>query len=248
MGCLQYLACATRPDIAFAVGVVSRFVAHPTAVHLSALKHILRYLKGSADLGLKLDGSSVLDFNLRTFVDSDFAGDLDGRKSTYGFVTYLGDAPVSWKSKKQGMVTISTTEAEYVGLSESARTVVWLRRLLSELGFTPPDLPPDDDSDDVSAPTASCISTAGTSPHPPSVMFSDNNGAIEIAHGGGKAVRTRHVDTRFHHVKDLTARRVVQVLKVSTLSQTADVFTKCLPSEPFRRHRESLGLTPLSHS
>ncbi|GKV41340.1 hypothetical protein SLEP1_g48885 [Rubroshorea leprosula] len=133
VGSLRYLTC-TRPDILFGVGLVSRYLEAPTTVHLKAAKRILRYIKGTTDFGLNYFASN--DFTLRGFSDSDWAGDIDDRKSTTGCVFYMGDTAFTWSLKKQPIVTLSTCEAEYVALNSCVTHVVWLRNLLKELRVT----------------------------------------------------------------------------------------------------------------
>ena len=127
---LRYLTC-TRPDILFAVGVISRFMKAPTSTHMKAAKRIIRYLKGTIDYALLY--SSSIDFKLVGFSDSDFVGDIDDRKSTTSFVFFMGDCAITWSSKKQSIVTLSTCEAEYVAATSCVGHAIWLRRLLEEL-------------------------------------------------------------------------------------------------------------------
>ena len=132
IGCLRYLTC-TRPDILFAVEVVSHFMDAPTSTHLKVAKRILRYLKGTIDLGLFYSYSD--DFNLVGYCDSDYEGHVYDRKSTWGIVFFLGDCVISWSTKKQSIVTLSTCEAEYVTATSCTCHAIWLRRLLMELNL-----------------------------------------------------------------------------------------------------------------
>lgn len=132
VGSLRYLTC-TRPDILFGVGLISRFMETPTTVHLKAAKRILCYVKGTLDFGLLYSSSKEL--KLVGYCDSDWAGNLDDRKSTTGFVFFLGDAAFTWRSKKQSIVALSTCEAEYVATTSCTCHAVWLRNLLKDLFF-----------------------------------------------------------------------------------------------------------------
>ncbi|XP_068692965.1 uncharacterized protein [Montipora capricornis] len=131
IGSLLYAAITTRPDIAQAVGVVSKFCANPTQSHLTAAKRILRYLKGTVYLGLSY---KCADVNLIGYSDADWAGDVDDRHSTSGNVFLLAKGAVSWLSKKQATVALSTAESEYVALSTATQDAIWLRRLLTNVG------------------------------------------------------------------------------------------------------------------
>lgn len=130
VGSLGYLTC-TRPDILYGVGLVSRYMESPTTTHFKAVKRILRYVKGTIDFGLLYPSSN--EFKLVGYSDSDCGGDVDDRKSTTGFVFYLGSSAFTWSSKKQPIVTLSTCEAEYVTATSSVCHAIWLRKLLKEL-------------------------------------------------------------------------------------------------------------------
>ncbi|XP_057249768.1 secreted RxLR effector protein 161-like [Beta vulgaris subsp. vulgaris] len=130
VGGLNYL-CHTRPDISYPVSVVSRFMHNPTSHHLGAVKRILRYVAGTTDFGIWY--SKLSDFKLFGFTDSDWAGCIDDRKSTSGYVFTLGSGVISWSSKKQETVALSSTEAEYTAITSAACQAIWLRRLLADL-------------------------------------------------------------------------------------------------------------------
>ena len=130
IGSLIYAMVCTRPDIAHAVGVVSRFMSRSGKQHWEAVKWILRYLKGLSDTSLYFTGASL---KLQGYVDADFAGDIDSRKSTTGFVFTLGGTAISWASNLQKIVTLSTTEAEYVAATKAGKEMIWLHGFLNEL-------------------------------------------------------------------------------------------------------------------
>ena len=132
VGSFLYAAIATRPDIAQAVGVISKFNANPSQAHLTAVKRIFRYLKGTLDVVLeyrKIDKSC----SLTGYSDADWAGDQDDQHSTSGNLFLMAGGPVSWLSKKQAIVALSTAEAEYVALSRATQETIWIRRLLDSL-------------------------------------------------------------------------------------------------------------------
>ena len=132
VGSLKYLAVSTRLDIAFSVNNLARFNSNPQKEHWTALKQILKYLKGTTNIGIlyKQDGSD----KCVGYSDTDWAGDPSDRKSTSGYIFMFSDGPISWRSKKQKCVALSTVEAEYVALSGAAQEFLWLRQLEVELG------------------------------------------------------------------------------------------------------------------
>jgi len=130
VGSLRYSTC-TRPDILYGVGLVSRYMESPTITHSKAAKLILHYVKGTIDFGLLYPSSN--GFKLVGYSDSDWGGDVNNRKSTLGFVFYLGSSAFTWIFKKQPVVTLSTCEAEYVATTSSVCHTIWLRKLLKEL-------------------------------------------------------------------------------------------------------------------
>ncbi|KAL0541198.1 hypothetical protein IC582_021237 [Cucumis melo] len=133
VGSFRYLTC-TRPDILFSVGLVSRFMEAPTTTHLKVAKRILHYLKGTLDYGLFYFSSK--EFKLRGYCDSDWAGDTNDRKSTSGYVFFIGNTAFTWSSKKQPIATLSTTcEAEYVATASCICHAIWLRNLLKTVGI-----------------------------------------------------------------------------------------------------------------
>ena len=152
VGSLLYAAMATRPDIAQTVRVVSKFNSKPNQVHLTAVKRNFRYLKGTVSLGVRYQKSE--DGVLVGCSDADWAGDQDDRHSTTGNLFMMARGPITWLSKKQGIVALSTTEAEYVALSTATQEAVWLRRLLMDLNALP---------------------------NGPTVLMEDNQGAIAVA-------------------------------------------------------------------
>ena len=135
IGCLTYATTATRPDLASAVGILSKYMSRPGKEHWQGVKRILRYIQGTIDFGLiyKAKGKTC---SLTGYSDADWAGDLDTRRSTSGYVFQIDGSTVSWQSKRQVCVSRSTTEAEYMALSSAAQEAVWLRRLLNDIGLT----------------------------------------------------------------------------------------------------------------
>ena len=213
VGSLRYLTC-TRPDILYAVGLVSRFMEAPTTTHLKTAKRILRYIKGTINFGIFYYQSN--DYRLLGYSDSDWAGDLDDRKSTSGFVFFLGDTAFTWMSKKQPIVTLSTCEAEYVAATSCVCHAIWLRSLLKELGMTQKE---------------------------PTEVMVDNKSTIALAKNPVFHDRSKHIDTRYHYIRECITRKDVQLEYVKSQDQVADIFTKPLKHEDFVKLRSLLGIT-----
>ncbi|KAK2981078.1 LOW QUALITY PROTEIN: hypothetical protein RJ640_012033 [Escallonia rubra] len=198
VGSLRYLTC-TRPDILFGVGLISRYMEAPTVTHMKAAKRILRYLKGTIEFGLFYSPSN--NFKLSAYCDSDLARDLDDRKSTTGFVFYMGDTAFTWSSKKQPIVTLSTCEAEYVAATSCVCQAIWLRFLLRELHL------PQKESTEI---------------------FVDNKSAIALAKNPVFHDRSKHINTRYHYIRECITEKAVELKYVKSQDQVADIFTKPL--------------------
>ena len=203
MGSLRYLTC-TRPDILFAVGLVSRFMEKPTMSHMKAAKRILRYLRGTLDCGIFY--SSSQDLNLVGYCDSDFAGDIDDRKSTTGFVFLMGNNAIAWCSKKQPIVTLSSCESEYVAATSCTCHAIWLRQLLKELHLEQKEA---------------------------TVVMIDNKSAQALAKNPVFYDRNKHIDTRYHFIRECIAKQEVELEYVRTNDQIADIFTTPLKYDNF---------------
>ncbi|KAK4704691.1 hypothetical protein P7C70_g1518, partial [Phenoliferia sp. Uapishka_3] len=217
IGALLWLSLSTRPDIAFAVSVVGRYSASPGVAHWTAVKRIFRYLAGTPFYGLiyrKVDGETVGLFD--AFSDADHAGDHDSRKSTSGFVVRMAGAAISWLARLQKSVSISTTEAEYMGLSACAMEVVWLRALFSELGFRQPG---------------------------PTLIRGDNMGSISLAKHPTAHQRTKHIAIHYHFTRDKVATKEVVLRWIPTAEMVADVMTKGLDAGKHRGFSADCGLS-----
>ena len=213
VGCLTYASVTTRPDISSAVGILSQFMSDPSEHHWRGIKRVLRYLKGTLQYGIiQFLGSDV---QLIGFADADWAGDLDTRCSTSGYVFQVGNATVSWNSKRQKTVARSSTEAEYVALSNAAQEAIWLRRLLNDLGV------------DASSPT---------------VIYEDNNGAIELSTNAKNHKRTKHIDIAYHFARERVHSGELKVIHCPTKEMTADIMTKGLPKVQYQRFRDAMGV------
>lgn len=203
----------TRPDIAFSIGVISRFMQNPTKHHLGAAKRILRYVAGTINYGIWYTPVSKL--KLCGFTDSDWASSLDDRKSTSASVFSLGSGAVTWSSKKQATTALSSTEAEYVAATSAACQAIWVRRILADLHQQ------QEDATDI---------------------FCDNKATIAMTKNPAFHGRTKHIDIRLHFIRDLVANKEIELTYCSTHEQVADVMTKSLPRDKFIYFRSRLGV------
>ncbi|PWA35905.1 ribonuclease H-like domain-containing protein [Artemisia annua] len=211
-GSLQYLTF-TRPDISYAVQQVFLHMHDPRAPHLSALKRILRYVRGTLDHGLQLFASSTT--SLVAYSDADWAGCPTTRRSTSGYRVFLGNNLLSWSSKRQPTISRSSAEAEYRGVANAVAETCWLRNLLREL-HTP-------------------LSSA-------TLVYCDNVSAVYLSCNPVQHQRTKHIEIDIHFVRDLVSTGQVRVLHVPSRYQYADIFTKGLPSALFEEFRSSLSV------
>ena len=215
IGCLTYVSTATRPDISAAVGVLSQYMSDPSKEHWAGIKRLLRYIKGTLSYGLMFEADEGESTNLYGYADANWAGDVDTRRSTSGYVFKVANSTVSWCSKKQATVAKSTTEAEYVSLSYATQEVIWMRKLLSDIGYK------------ISEPT---------------VVYEDNQGAMEIAKNPKFHNRTKHIDIAYHFIRERIASNEVKVIYCQTDDMLADVMTKALPRDKFEKLRSMLNV------
>lgn len=216
VGSLMYLT-VTRPDLMFGVCLLSRFMSSPRVSHWLAAKRILRYLKGTTRLGI-FYRSGEKNMNLVGYTDSDYAGDLNDRRSTSGFAFLVAAGAVSWASKKQPVVALSTTEAEYIAAASCACQCVWLRRVLEKIGFEEKT---------------------------ETVIKCDNSSAIQLSKHPVFHGKSKHIEVRFHYLRDLVNDGIVKLSYVPTEDQVADIFTKPLKLEQFEKLRGMLGVTEI---
>lgn len=217
IGSLLYLSTKTRPDIAFAVGNVARFSKQPSIQHWKAVKRIFRYLRGTTNYGLfynKDANESILGYS-----DADWAGDIIDRRSTTGYVFTLSGAAVSWKSKKQACVALSTAEAEYMALSNAAQEAVWLKRLLEEVN--------------------------GASIKPLTI-YEDNQSTISMSQNPRFHGRAKHIDIKYHFIREQISTNFINLNYCKSEEMIADILTKGLGRIQFEKLRELIGMRQLS--
>ncbi len=215
VGKLIYLS-HTRPDIAYAVNVVSQFMHNPSEDHMNAVIRILRYLKSSPGKGLMF--SKIDHLRVEGYTDADWAGSVSDRKSTSGYFTFVGGNLVTWRSKKQNVVALSSAEAEFRGIAKGLCELLWLKQLLTEIGFAP-----------------SCEMD----------LFCDNKAAIDISHNPVQHDRTKHVEVDRHFIKQNLETKVVRFPFVKSEDQLADILTKAVCSTSFYNSLDKLGIKDL---
>ncbi|CAJ2658384.1 unnamed protein product [Trifolium pratense] len=214
IGCLMYLL-ATRPDMTFAVCLAARYMERPTEMHVAVVKRIMRYLKGTMKFDILYKCKSDIGLTLQGWSDSDYAGDHDDRKSTYGYVFTLGDSAICWSSKKQPIVTLSTTEAEYVAAASCACQCLWLKNVLDHLHI-----------EQVGSIIVNC----------------DNSSTIKLSKNPIMHGRSKHIDVRFHFLRDLSKDGVIELKFCKSQEQLADIMTKPLKLDSFCKLREGIGM------
>jgi hypothetical protein len=209
VGKLIYLS-HTRPDIAYAVSVVSQFMHNPSEDHMDVVIRILRYLKASPGKGLMFSKNSHLKIN--GYTDADWAGSILDRKSTSGYFMFVGGNLVTWRSKKQKVVALSSAEAEFRGMEKGLCELLWIKRLLTELEFTPTSK---------------------------MELFCDNKSAIAISHDPVQHDRTNHVEMDRHFIKENLEDKIIRFPFVKSEDQLADILTKAVSSKEFTTHLTS---------
>jgi hypothetical protein len=212
VGSLMYLT-TTRPYIMYAVSLISRFMENPKISHWKVGKRILRYIAGTTDYGIWYSNSE--DDSLVGYTDSDFAGSIDDRKSTSGYAFLLGTGLISWASKKQPIVTISSVEAEYVATTSTSCHAVWLRRILSDLTHEEKE---------------------------PTPIFCDNSSTIALSKNHVFHRKSKHIDTHYHFIHELVNDGSIMLQFCGSKEQLADIFTKPLGRNTFEFQRQHLGI------
>ncbi|KAH9779242.1 hypothetical protein KPL71_007654 [Citrus sinensis] len=220
VGSLMYAMVCTRADIAYAVSIMSRFMSNPGKLYWDAVKWVMRYLKGTLDHGLMYGKSKHEVCEVREYVDSDFARDLDRRKSIYGYLCMLDNYLISWKATLQHIVALSSTEAEFVAATEAVKESMWLKGLLNELWLKQRTMQ----------------------------IFCDNQSVIQLIKNQVYHERTKHIDVKFHFIKDEVAKGSVAVIKIHTNINPTDMLTKVLPTAKFKFCVDLIGVGSSSSS
>ena len=209
VGRLLWLAYRTRPDICYAVQQLTRFQSNPSSAHWNAAKHIVRYLKGTAQYGLHFNKSNPLC--MEAWCDSDWGGDAQDRKPTLGYVVTLRGTPISWGSRRAKSVALSSAEAEYMALCEVSRAVMFLKSLLRGMQVELDE---------------GCVK-----------IHTDSKGCMDMAEGLQTRNRSRHIDIQYHYSRELIQKKEIKLIKVSGEENMADIFTKPnIRAETYRKH------------
>ena len=213
IGSLMYAAIGTRPDITFAVTALSQYLQDPGRAHWEQAKRVIRYLKGTRDLELKFGSSGGVE----GFTDASWGNDIDDRHSICGYVFTLNGGAISWSSKKQSVVALSSTEAEYIGITHAAKEATWIRHLLSELY------------------SALILKY-------PITLYCDNKSAIELVKNATFHSRTKHIAIRYHYIREAYNDGTIILDHRGTDDMPADVFTKALDRIKLNKFVRLVGL------
>ena len=213
VGCTNWLASYTRPDIAFAVGKLAKGSSGPGEHHLRAMKHLLRYLAGTSSMALQLGGAE--HGTLTAFADAAYADEVGSRYSTAGHIVFLDKSPIAWQSKVQTLVTTSTTEAEFINLTPAGKTLLWIAHLLAELDIK--------------------IS--------PKILFTDSANAMSIVLNPLCTARTRHIDIKYKWIIDMVKKKMFDIAHVETDKMAADGLTKPFWKEKHLGFVRMIGLS-----
>ncbi|GJS41150.1 retrotransposon protein, putative, ty1-copia subclass [Tanacetum coccineum] len=221
VGSIMYAVRCTRPDVAFAQNMTSRFQQNPGEPHWTAVKNILKYLRNTKDMFLVYGRNPSTELRVECYCDAGFETGRDDTKSQTGYVFVLNGGAVDWKSSKQSTTAMSATESEYIAASEAAMEAVWIRKFISGLGIVP-------------------------TINEPLNMYCDNSAAVHYANEPGVQKGARHYQRRYHYVRECVELGEIRILKVHTDNNLADPFTKALSNRKLTQHARGMGLRPAS--
>lgn len=212
IGCLMYAMLGSRPDLCASISYFSRYQCNPTAEQYSYLKRVLRYVKSTIDLKLIYKRNDDTDI-VRGYADADWASDTSDRKSITGYVFMVYGSTVSWLSRKQPTVSLSSTESEYIALSTAACEAIWISALLNELN----------------------INSKST------VIYEDNQACIKIAEEPREHKRMKHIDIKYNFIREVIRNGKIKIVYIPTADQLADMMTKALPRVKFEYLKSKIG-------
>jgi phosphoribosyl-AMP cyclohydrolase len=219
VGSLMYAMVCTRSDIAHGVGFLSRYMSKPRKEHWTIVNRVFKYLCGTTSYGLCYQGRPGLDrvLDIHGFVDADWAGDLDRIRSTSGYVFNLFGGEISWMSKRQAVVALSTIEVEYMATTHARKEAIWLQRLCSGNGLVQQAV----------------------------ILDCDSQSAIFLAKKPTYHSKTKHIDVQYHFVRDMVEEKKVLLEKVDTLKNVVDSLTKSMSTQNFSWYRVTMGIVAL---
>lgn len=231
IGCIMYAMLCTRPDFSVSISILSRYQACASKGLWQALKRVLRYIKGTLDYSLAFNCKNFKHY-IEGYADSDWAGDGVDRKSTSGYVFKVLGCTISWSSKKQLSVALSSTESEYVALSSACSEACWLKKLCEDF-----DVKSEGDE-------SKCDETEGDESRRDKsvIIYEDNQSAIKVSKNPEQHTRMRHIDVRHHFIREKVSEGIVEVKYLPTYEQIADVLTKPLGWVLFGEFRKHLGV------
>ena len=215
IGMLLYIVVNTRPDIAASIAILSKKVEQPRNIDMNELKRVIRYLKGTRELKLKLNDKRNNNEKLIAFSDANWAEDRTDRKSTSGHYCNLNGGTISWFSRKQNIIALSSCEAEYVALAETCKEVTWIREILKSFGITTSEA---------------------------TLVYTDNQSCIAMVENKKQSNKTKHIDIKYHYVKEEVERKQVILKYVPTEHNVADLMTKPLGRIKTEQLRKDAGL------
>ncbi len=207
VGTLLYATKTSRPDIANAVRILSKYMGKAKKFHMDGMYRVMQYLIGTKSLGITYDNKRKME--LEAYVDSDYASDKDERKSTTGYVIMLGGGAIQWKSQMQKTVSLSSTDAEYKALSTCAAEVTYLKRIMADMGLIEKKV----------------------------TIYEDNVGAMKLAENWESTKCTKHIDIRYHHIREMIENEEIEIMHIKSTNQPADAMTKSLPVMAFEKHK-----------
>lgn len=217
VGGIMYLMLGSRPDLAYAITTLSQYASNPSETHWTALKRVLRYISGTLNLTITYSLQHNTPLELCGFTDSDWGSDLDDRRSIGGYLFLIAGGVVSWQSKKQPTVALSTTEAEYMAATQACKEALWWRSLLHEISL-------------------------GFQVDKPTTIHSDNQSCIALSINSEFHARTKHIDIQHHFIREKVSDRSIVLKYVSTDDMVADILTKGLPKAKFYNLLPLMGM------
>ncbi|GKB42972.1 ribonuclease H-like domain, reverse transcriptase, RNA-dependent DNA polymerase [Tanacetum coccineum] len=218
IGCLRYLL-HTRPDLSYSVGLLSRFMQEPREQHMKAIRQVLRYVKGTKDYGITYKHNG--GNKIHGYSDSSYGVNTQEGKGTTGIIFYYGESPISWSTQKQATVALSSCESEFIAATAAATQALWLKRLLSKLTHSQEEKV---------------------------TIQVDNKSAIALMKNPVFHGRSKHIDTKYHFIRECVEKEDIQVEFINGEYQKADILTKALPKIKFLTMRQLIGLKDLRHN